>query len=216
MEGEHFHQVAAPGDCLAPTVEFHPSNFDDGAIGHVLPRNPFRVVKRESAGGNWNFHLHVQNLLRRLRSIHDQTNGARRLGLHPRARKQHHRSQNNSRHAYHSPRHSPHNSPCLFLSTIWRNARACCLKRKFTQKFFTPTSANKNCSTSVSSSMILLTGRPSLWPNFVSYISRIGLSPPCAACISAAIFRACSGATRVSLSPVRKSTAGYFVPRTTW
>jgi hypothetical protein len=38
------------------------------------------------------------------------------------------------------------------------------------------------------------------------------LSDALLACISAAILRACSGATRVSESPVMNSIAGYFVP----
>jgi len=64
--------------------------------------------------------------------------------------------------------------------------------------------------------MILLTGRPPECPDFVSYSSKIGRSDPVFACKIADIFRACKGATRVSPSPVMKSTAGYFFPFSTF
>src|ERR1700693_433072 len=43
------------------------------------------------------------------------------------------------------------------------------------QSFLAPTCQKRKASICVSSSIILLTGRPSLCPNFVSYRSKIGL-----------------------------------------
>src|ERR1700682_1575069 len=78
---------------------------------------------------------------------------------------------------------------------------------------FTPNCQNRNEYMSVFSSICLVTGLPCPWPALVSMRSRIGfcwLAPFLASdCMSAAIFLACMGSTRVSVSPVIKRIAGY-------
>jgi hypothetical protein len=53
------------------------------------------------------------------------------------------------------------------------------------------------------------------WPTSCSVRSSTGRSAEVACCSAAAIFRACSGSTRVSEPNVVNSTAGYAVPSTT-
>jgi hypothetical protein len=80
----------------------------------------------------------------------------------------------------------------------------------------TPNCQNKKLNVSVFSSISLFTGLPPECPDFVSYNNKIGRCEVVSACNRAAIFRACSGATRVSPSPVTNNTAGYFTPVFTW
>src|SRR6185437_12159848 len=90
-------------------------------------------------------------------------------------------------------------------------------RRKATTYNGTLSSKSRNASSSVSSSATFVIGFPAPCPALVSTRRRIGLdASPCASCIRAAIFRACIGSTRESLSAVVKSIAGYFVPSTTW
>ena len=67
----------------------------------------------------------------------------------------------------------------------------------------------------VYSTICFSTEPSSEWPASVSYSSSTGRPEIVAACKRAVILRACSGATRVSPSPVMKSTAGYFLPSAT-
>src|SRR5580698_1246695 len=81
---------------------------------------------------------------------------------------------------------------------------------------FTPSCQNKNEYTSVNSSICLVSGFPAPCPAFDSIrnnIGRVWLAPFFASsCISAAIFFACIGSTRVSVSAVINKIAGYSVP----
>src|ERR1700674_725630 len=76
----------------------------------------------------------------------------------------------------------------------------------------TPSCQNRNEYISVLFSICLVTGLPWPWPALVSMRSKIGLvrlAPFFAsACIRAAIFLACMGSTRVSVSPVMKRQIG--------
>ena len=54
------------------------------------------------------------------------------------------------------------------------------------------------------------------WPALELVRSRIGRPDAVAAWRRAVILRELAGSTRPSWSPVRKRTAGYFVPSTTW
>src|SRR5215472_11177577 len=85
-----------------------------------------------------------------------------------------------------------------------------------TENYFIPNCQNRNEYTSVPSSICLVTGLPAPCPAFDSILSRTGrvlLIPFFAsACISAVIFFACMGSTRVSLSAVMNRIAGYSTP----
>src|SRR5581483_468627 len=76
--------------------------------------------------------------------------------------------------------------------------------------YFTPNCQKRNEYISVFSSTNFEMGLPAPWPALGSMRSRMGRSGPLAAsfCSRAAIFLACMGSTRVSLSAVMKSTDG--------
>src|SRR4029077_2785415 len=82
---------------------------------------------------------------------------------------------------------------------------------------FTPNCQNRNEYISVLSSICLVTGLPCPWPALVSMRNRIGfrwLAPFLASdCMSAAIFLACMGSTRVSVFPLIKRMGGISLPR---
>src|SRR5262249_55408331 len=76
-------------------------------------------------------------------------------------------------------------------------------RQRFT---FTPSCANRNANTSVSSSICSDSAVPPPWP--VLALVRSNTVPPgFAACSRAVIFRDCIGPTRRSFAPVRNSTA---------
>src|SRR6185437_13302449 len=79
-------------------------------------------------------------------------------------------------------------------------------------QFFMPSCQNKNEKMSVRSSTCLEIGFPAPCPALLSMRNRMGrsrLSPLAASdCISAAIFLACMGSTRVSVSAVMNKIAG--------
>src|SRR6185295_1139892 len=78
-----------------------------------------------------------------------------------------------------------------------------------------PSSAKRNVQTSVHSSTVLASGLPWPWPARASTRRSTGRPDVVAACRRAAILRACIGSTRLSDSPVVRSTAGYAMPSST-
>ena len=78
MEGIHVTEVTTPCKPLSVGSKDEPGQVHHGTGWAVLPGNPFGIHQRDRAGGDRDFQLGMQYLLRRMGSINHDLDGSSR------------------------------------------------------------------------------------------------------------------------------------------